>query len=306
MMPNVFRNRVGTTFSIFLLSAVFVFMTTATRAQSLSPFSAFSGLNSQQLVTLQVKLTYLGIQDKVLPSLGYSVTGAPFDLARFTPFYRPGVSYTNDTRIKTSLMSVAEAQAIITQVGKVSVVTSGGVAGNQFVSFSMSAVAGGQNKVFEAILDSAGALQLFASLRIALQTVPALVSTLSIMACPAGLSEPGIPLDVTSSTSVTFSGVRLDRATGQFVGTATVKNTGTSAIPGPVSFILSFTGNTSLANGIGRTCLVSPVGHGFINLPLTGSSFAAGEAIVLNLRYTNPDQIPIKPVAKVVAGPGSR
>jgi len=208
-------------------------------AQSFSPYSAFTSLNTQQLATLQVKLTYMGIQDKGLPSLGYSVTGNSFNLSRFVPFFRPAFDYANDQNAKTFFMSTTEAQAIITQVGMISAITVGGASSNPFVSFSMVAITGSQNIGFEAIVDASTALQLFAALRAALQTVPALLSTLSIMACPAGINEPGTPVDVTSSAGVTFSGVRLDRVTGQFVGTATVKNNGGSTFPNPVSLILA-------------------------------------------------------------------
>jgi len=161
------------------------------QAQSLSPYSTFQGLNSQQFATLQVKLTYLGVQDKILPSLGYSVTGDAFNLARFTPFYRSGFNYVNDSKIKTFTMSAAEAQAIVMQVGNVSGVTAGGVSPNPFVSFSISAMVGGSNKVFEAIVDAATVAQVFGALRTALANVPPLLSTLTIMACPAALTQSG-------------------------------------------------------------------------------------------------------------------
>ena len=291
---------------LLLISLLVTLMPQPVPAQSFSPFSTFTSLTTQQLATFQMKLTYLGIQNKGLASLGYSVTGTAFDLGRFEPFYRPGFAYSNDMNIKTFVMSTTQAQAIITQVGQVPAVTAGGVSSNAFVSFSMSALVNGQNRVFESIVDPPAALQLFAALRTALQTVPPLLSTLSIMACPTGLNEPGTPLDVTSSASVAFSGVRLDRATGQFVGTATVKNTGSSAMPTPVSLILALKGSLKLANASGTTCLINPVGQGFVTLPLTAGLLAPGSSVTVTVRYSNPNQDPIQPVPKLVAGPGSR
>jgi hypothetical protein len=275
------------------------------RGQAFSPYSDFLNMTPQQLGTLQVKLTYLGIQNKVLPSLGYSATN-PFNLSLFTPFYRPGFSYGNDNSIKTYTVTTTELQAILTQVGTLSTVTAGGVAAIPFISFSMSGNINNQNEVFEAIVDAPTALQLFSALRAALQTLPPIVSTLTIMACPTALTDPGIPTDVTSQTHVSLSGVRLDRSTGLFVGTATITNTSSSAIAGPVSLILGLRNGIKLANATGNTCLISPVGAGFINPTLSGGALAPAAAVTVTVQYSNPNQQPIQPTVKVVAGSGSR
>lgn len=275
------------------------------RGQAFSPYSDFLNMTPQQFGSLQVKLTYMGIQNKVTPSLGYSAA-SPFNLSLFTPFYRPGFSYDNDTSIKTYVVPTAQLQAIVTQVGGLSAVTAGGVAANPFVSFSMTASINGQTEGFEAIVDAPTALQLFSALEAALQSVPPILSTLTIMACPAGLTGSGIPTDVTSLTSVSLGGVRLNRANGLFVGPATVTNTSSSAISGPISLILGLPNGIKLANGTGTTCMVSPVGAGYINLPLSGGSLASGANVSLTIEYSNPNQQPIQPTVKVVAGDGSR
>src|SRR5262245_56682082 len=63
-------------------------------AQALSPYSAFQSMSLSELQTSQLKLTYLGVQNAPVASVGLSV--AAFNLNVFVPFRRSGIGYTNE------------------------------------------------------------------------------------------------------------------------------------------------------------------------------------------------------------------
>jgi len=126
-------------------------------AQPNATFAQFNAFTATQLGSLQVKLTYLGSQDKVTQTVVItSTTGTP-DVSKFTPFYRPGIGYGNDTQAPlTCAAATSELEALIDKAGELPAVTNGDVAAVPFLSFSMfNNVAG--DKVFEDIADKADA-----------------------------------------------------------------------------------------------------------------------------------------------------
>src|ERR1700740_1328628 len=65
-------------------------------AQTLSPYADFQAMTEAQLTTLQVKLTYVGIQDRVVSSLAFTSTSGAVNVSVFGPFRQAGISYVND------------------------------------------------------------------------------------------------------------------------------------------------------------------------------------------------------------------
>src|SRR5438093_13493815 len=57
-------------------------------AQTLSPYSEFQSLTSDELATLQVKVTDVGARTRHVYTLVVSRGGHPVDLTVFRPFYR--------------------------------------------------------------------------------------------------------------------------------------------------------------------------------------------------------------------------
>lgn len=271
-----------------------------------SPYSVFQAMSQQQLATLQVKLTYVGPQTKKIYSVAFTSPSNTVNLALFVPFQRPGISYNNDnSTVLTFVATTADLSALISNVGTLPNVTAGGTATNPFISFTLlNTVAGTQ--VFEAVLNNADAAALFAQVRLALQDNATGLKVISEQACPTSLIDPTRPIDVSSSTSVALSGVRLNRATGQFVGSASVKNNSSTSLSGPLSVVMNLSGNVSLANANGTTCGTTPVGIPFINLPLSNNTLAPGAVAQVTVEFTNPALNPITPTTKVLAGPGAR
>ena len=272
--------------------------------QTLSPYSAFQSMSLSDLQTAEVKLTYFGVQNSVVASVGLA-TGT-FDPTLFTPFRRSGIDYSNEdfAAFKTGTVSNTDIQSIINNVGSLSNVTAGGVAADPFVSFALGNTAGG-TKVFEAVLNSTDAAALFTKLRASLLLNKSALLAVSTMACPLGLIDPATPTDVTSSFTITYSGFRLNRTTGHFVGTAKLLNKTASSITGPISLVLQLNGNASLASPSGATCGTSPVGLYYMDV--SSGNLAGSASLNVSLDILNQSNDPIVPnVAKILAGAGTR
>ncbi len=117
---------------------------------------------------------------------------------------------------------------------------------------------------------------------------------------------PNIATDVSSRVSVTRGGFRLNRATGRFVQTVTLKNTGISAIAGPVSLVLDgLSGNATLFNKTGVTSATSPTGSPYLSV--SAGNMAAGASVTVTLEFTNSNVSKgITYNTRVLAGTGSR
>lgn len=271
-----------------------------------SPYADFQAMSLKQLKTLQVKLTYVGVQDKGLPSVAFTAPFHVLDLNAFVPFRRPGISYSNDeVKVQTFSATPEELKLLIDHVAVLPSVTAGGVTAEPYLSFALLNTSGG-TKAFEAVLNNTDTADLFAQLRLALQSNPVGLRRLSEMACPLDLLEPERPTDVTRSVRVALRGVRLNRSTGRFVGTATVTNISAQNFPGPVSLVFDLEGSIRVFNANGTTCGTSPQGREFINLPLTGNVLPPDGSAQVNLEFENPDLQPVKATTKVLAGPGAR
>ena len=102
------------------------------------------------------------------------------------------------------------------------------------------------------------------------------------------MDEPGVAVEVIRrqlervAVTVKISGVRLNRKTGNYVAKATLTNTSSEAIGGPISLTVKFNeGGLALANASGITCATATTGLGFINATLTDNSLAAGASVEL-------------------------
>lgn len=271
-----------------------------------SPYSDFQAMSLEQLKTLQVKLTYVGVQNKGNPSVAFTSSFNTLDLSKFIPFRRPNINYFNDdSKVITFTASPEELKSVIDNVATLPNVTAGSVAAESFLSFALLNTSGG-TKAFESVMNQSDALALFAKLRIALQGNSNGLRRIGEIACGLGLLEAERPADVSAKVNVSFAGVRLNRTTGRMVGTATVKNISNESIVGPISLVLDFQGSVDLVNADGTTCGTTPRGREFINVPVTGNVLPPGGSIQVQLEYASPDQQAIKPNTKVLAGPGAR
>jgi hypothetical protein len=273
-------------------------------AQTFSPYADFQAMTLQQLATLQVKLTYVGSRREPSSSVAFTSSANKLDLNQFVPFRRPGIDYSNDglAPVLTFAASTNELQAVIADVGKLPNVTAGAVAANVFLSFALFN-SQPSAKGFEAVLNKADTTALFNQLRLSLANNKDALRILSEMACPLELLEVARPMDVSASVKVSVTGLRLQRTTGRFLGTAKVANNSAGALAAPVSLVFVPTANVRLVNGDGTTCGTTPIGLPFINLP---GALAAGQSAEINVEFENPDRLQFSATTKVLAGPGAR
>lgn len=272
-------------------------------AQSFSPYSDFQGMSQADTQNLQIKLTFAGPRKDTMPTVAF--TPGTLDLTKFAPFRRPTISYGMDSGLEAFVASTAEMKAVLNGIGTLANVTAGGVSADQWLSFAMVWTISPVNiKGFEAIVSKTDAAAVFAQLRTAFANNKAGLMALGDMACPIGATDPVVPTDVTSQSIVSYSGLRLNRTTGRFVGTASVKNNSASTFIGPVSLVMDLPGSITLYNSDGTTCNVKPTGRFYINV--SSGPLAAGATAQVNLDIANPDSEPVTPSTKVLAGPGGR
>jgi len=102
--------------------------------------------------------------------------------------------------------------------------------------------------------------------------------------------------DVTSSVSVTKSGLTMNRVTSKFSGTVTFTNTSGAAINGPLHFMLDgLASGITLDNRSGEQGGVS-----YITLP--NASIAPGAKVTVTTTFTNPSKTSIVYSAKLISG----
>ena len=271
-----------------------------------APFSAFQAMSPAELQTLQVKLTYVGIQDKGIPSLVFTSNSQVPDVGLFSGVQKPGIDYSNDLfKVNTFTTTTDLLKAMIDGLSGLPAVTGGGVDPDAFFSFSLINPGTG-GTCFEAVLSPQASADLFTQLRSSLQTDLVALQRITELGCPLAIVDPARPTDVTSQVAVTFSGLRLNRTTGRFVGIVTLKNNGSADLTGPLSLVINATGNVALANGIGTTCATTPAGIPFLNVALPGNTLAPGATVQATTEFRNPDGGPVTPTSIVLAGPGTR
>ncbi len=276
-------------------------------AQRISSFSEFQAMPPGQLTSLAVKLTYVGAQRKAVPTVIFSSgsnTVEGFSLLRHPG--SSGLSYANDSLPARSFAATAaELAAVVNAAGSIPNVTAGGAVARPLVSFALLDRASGNG--FEALLDKPGSDALLAALHNVLGRNTKARSILTGFGCAAPLREPGAPSDVTANVEVAFSGLRLNRTTGRFVGTATLKNVSHAPIAGPISLVLDLDGGVQVTNASGFTCGAGPVaGSSYINIHLPENSLPSGGTAQVNLDLNNPESHPIRRTHRVLAGAGGR
>jgi hypothetical protein len=111
----------------------------------------------KMLKGMQVKLTYLGEQEKVIPSVGFAVES--FELGKFKPFYTKGVDYGNDdVKINTFTVSVEEMGRVYDVAFRIEAVKNPRMPDAPVLSFMVYDAT--DKKVHEAVLGRGNALKL--------------------------------------------------------------------------------------------------------------------------------------------------
>ena len=112
---------------------------------------------------------------------------------------------------------------------------------------------------------------------------------------------PPCAVDASAQVTVTRGGFRRNAATGRYVQQLTVRNTGATPIPGPVSLVVdNLSGNASLFNSSGNTACAMPVGpYVRVNVP---AGLGAGQSAIVSLEFTNPTNQGIAYTTRVLSG----
>ena len=91
--------------------------------------------------------------------------------------------------------------------------------------------------------------------------------------------------DVTSQVSYSFSGLTRNLATGLWSQTVTLQNRGATALPGPLTLVLTgLSPNATLTNAQGLTTCAAPSGQPYVQ---SGSSVGANQTLSFPLTFTN-------------------
>jgi hypothetical protein len=116
----------------------------------------------------------------------------------------------------------------------------------------------------------------------------------------------GVPLcaaDVSSQVTVTRSGYSYNFATGRFFQTVTLKNTGASAIQGPLSVVLTgLSSNATLSNASGSTKCAAPLGSPFISLSRALNPGASASVV---LQFADPTKAGIVYSTRILSEDGN-
>jgi hypothetical protein len=120
------------------------------------------------------------------------------------------------------------------------------------------------------------------------------------------VTQPTCAAAAGSEIAVTRSGFRLNRLTGLFVQTVTLRNAGTTPIGGPISIVLdNLSGNATLANRTSTTTCAAPLGSPYITM-LSPATLAPGQSVTVTLDFANPTNQGISYTARVLIGGGNR
>ncbi len=122
-----------------------------------------------------------------------------------------------------------------------------------------------------------------------------------------GVCAPVCAANVSAQVSVTRGGFRRNSATGRYVQQITLKNTGTTAIQGPVSLTLdSLSSNATLFSPTGNTSCATPVSpYKNVNVG-ADNALSVGETVTIVLEFTNPTNASITYGTRVLGGPNDR
>jgi hypothetical protein len=122
----------------------------------------------------------------------------------------------------------------------------------------------------------------------------------------------GMPLhDVTAQMVITRANLVYNRTTGLYTQQVTIRNTGTTAVVGPLSLVLDhLTSNVVLDNQSGVTRTWDAGGNPYLNVALPNNQLAAGQSVTVELDFdtlgSNPGSAGINYDLSVVAGTGER
>lgn len=274
-------------------------------AQAYVPYSHFQNLSVADMGAVQVKLTYLGMQNLAISSLAFAVPENPMNLSLFNAFRRAGFDYGNDDYAEKNFsVSAPELKAMIDSVGTIASLTDGGADTVAQVSFALLDTTDGTPKVYETIVSESRGRLLTSKILAAFSRNSAAGLAVREFACTTDILPVGSPMNVSGSVAIKFSGLRADRTEkSHFVGRVRVTNASSNTLQGPILLLVRITGSAALTDADGTSCRLSPMGQPF--LILSAGGMPPGSTIYRRLRFVNPSSDRFDVHFKVFSGPGT-
>lgn len=119
------------------------------------------------------------------------------------------------------------------------------------------------------------------------------------------IATQGCAANVTTGISVKRSAFRLNRATGRYLQTVTIMNTGAVPISTPMSLVLgNLSANTPLINKTGNSSCMTPLNATYKSITVAGNALAPGASVTELLEFANNGNQPILYTPKVTANSG--
>lgn len=131
-------------------------------------FSEFLGLTDAELQSVQVKLTWVGVQAESVPTTAFAETVDGVDLTLFAPFYRPDFEYGNDALPSDWIFAatLGELRSVLDALAGVPAVVASEVTAEELLSVALLRVnRDGEIRVAESVLGSADAVAAIAAIR---------------------------------------------------------------------------------------------------------------------------------------------
>ena len=272
----------------------------------------------------QLKLTYLGPQDRPIPTIVVTISGRDVDWPAFAPWR--SAEHGNDRLFEeyqghkpSFSVSPEEMRTAMLGLSRVHREMSTAEAA-PFLSCTVTLGESGAVQRTEVRLNDRAAKEWFVLLRGAFRADPKdiqliegsanlnAMQTLQSWGCGLGLLPSDIPArDVTAQTRVAVGGMRRNATLQRFENTVTLTNTSNQAIKAPIALVVvPAVLNISLVNAQGTTCVTRPSGLSFINLSMAAAALEPGESVEQILVFGHGEGEPIRFTTKVLAGPGER
>jgi hypothetical protein len=144
-------------FTLTILTSVFLIFAGAIMVAQADPNATFSNIQGaivSDYDTHQVKITYLGSQDKTTPTLVFrSSARSSLDMALFVPYYRSYIFYVNDCSIWSFSAPSADIKKFIDSIAAYPQFTTTSPVSYPYLSLSISRYYPPSERVFECLIE---------------------------------------------------------------------------------------------------------------------------------------------------------
>ncbi len=278
----------------------------------LSPtFQRLVSMRPDQLQFAQIKLTYLGEQDKMIRTTIFTTPDNSADANKFFPYRRSGIFYGNDNiPVRSLAVSTQQIKSLLTELESFPYLVSQNAFDPPYLSFSILNEGDDTDQFLETILNRRQTKDLFVLLRKTFEENKDAGKFFQGWGCALDLLGTKLALDVSEKIEVKpWGGVRFNQTTGLFEQTVTLKNISSERIPGPISLLVDFVNHVKLSNADGLTCRLTPNGLNFLNVPLPSGRlgfFNPDELLEVVLQFDAIEDGPVQFTTKVFATDGER